>query len=69
MNRKVVVNGGKKKYQYYIKERKNAVDVQLVMPSVRKRLFLWSRTKKALSILRLMKVSVCVAINASRCVR
>ena len=26
--------------------------VQLVMPSVRKRLFLWSRTKKALSIRR-----------------
>lgn len=33
-------------------QSKNAVDVQLVMPSVRKRLFLWSRTKKALSIRR-----------------
>lgn len=36
----------------YKRKEECAVDVQLVMPSVRKRLFLWSRTKKALSIRR-----------------
>ena len=50
--KKLVVKGGKEQYQYYIKEKKNAVDVQPVMPSARKRLFLWSRTKKALNTRR-----------------
>lgn len=31
----------KKNYRYYIKEKKNAVDVRPVMQSVRKKLFVW----------------------------
>ena len=52
-----------------IKEKKNAVDVRLVMPSVRKRLFLWSRTKKALNIQRLMRINVFIVISVSRYVQ
>lgn len=37
---------------FFLKNGKNAVDVQPVMPSARKRLFLWSRTKKALNTRR-----------------
>lgn len=47
----------------------DAVDVRLVMPSVRKRLFLWSRTKKALNIHKLMKVNACGATNVLKYVR
>ena len=39
------------------------------MPSVRKRLFLWSRTKKALNIQRLMRINVFIVISVSRYVR
>ena len=56
-----------KKYQYYIKERKNAVDVLPVMQFVRKKPFLWLRMKKALSTHRSMRVNVCVAISVLRC--
>ena len=34
------------------KEKKNAVDAQPVMLSVRKKLYLWWKTKKALNIHR-----------------
>ena len=56
-------------FPLYIKGKKNAVDVRLVMPSVRKRLFLWSRTKKALNIHKLMKVNACGATNVLKYVR
>ena len=45
------------------------MDVRLVMPSVRKRLFLWSRTKKALNIQRLMRINVFIVISVSRYVQ
>ena len=53
----------KEKYQYYIKEKKNAAVARPAMPSVRKKLFLWWRMKRDLNIHRLMKVSVCDAIS------
>lgn len=37
--KKLVVKRWKEKFQYYIKEKKNAVDVRLVMPSVRRGYF------------------------------
>ena len=52
-----------------LKEKKTAVDVRLVMPSVQKRLFLWSRMKKALNIHRLMKINVFIVISVSRYVQ
>jgi len=42
----------KEKYQYYIKEKKIVADAQPVMLSVRKKLYLWWKTKKALNIHR-----------------
>ena len=45
------------------------MDVRLVMPSVQKRLFLWSRMKKALNIHRLMKINVFIVISVSRYVQ
>ena len=52
MNRKGCCEWWKEKYQYYIKEKKNAAVVRHVMPSARKKLYLWWKTKKALNIHR-----------------
>ena len=43
----------------YKKKKKNAAVVRHVMPSARKKLYLWWKTKKALNIHKLMKVNAC----------
>lgn len=50
-------------------EKKNVAGVQPVMPFAIMMLLVWLKMKRALNIRRLMKASVCGAVNALRYVR